>query len=351
MRSAAAVAGLLALAAWWGRPARAQAPADQLSRGVRSYQNLDFDNAATSLRAALAQTGPAALSDSDRARAMVYLGATELYRGRRDSAAAAFGRLLVRDPRYRVDQLLFPPEVTGLFQQVRLTTRAASVTAPPLTQLRRPGDQLAVWVFTPSSQPVTVAVLRPNGVPLRSLYQGEIGDSLRITWDGRTADGALPDSGRYLLRVDARGDDGKVVRSVGLPLDIVQVRRDTLPSPVPFADSLLKPEFRAGTSGYRGLMTGLAAATAVVVLPPVLASKAGGMSERYVVAWALGTAGLFGFQSQRRPQPIAENIAANQALRLAWQRQADSVRAENQARRRNVGLNIRAGTWRPVAGQ
>jgi len=346
----ATVAGLLVLAAAWGRPARAQAPPDQLARGVRSYQNLDFDNAAAALRAALAQTGPAALSDSERLRGLVYLGATELYRGHRDSAAAAFGRLLLREPRYRVDQLLFPPEVTGLFQQVRLTTRAAAAVAPPVTQMVRPGDRFAVWVYTASTQPVDVAVLRANGVPLRSLYQGDIADSLQLSWDGRATDGSLVEAGRYLLRVNSRGDDGRIARSVGLPLDIVRVQRDTLPLPLPLADSLLQPEFRSGGNGYRGLVTGLAAAAAVVVLPPVLASRASGMHERYVVAWALGTAGLFGFQFQRKPQPIAENIAANQALRLGWQRQTDSVVAENAARRRNIGLTIRAGTWRPVAG-
>jgi hypothetical protein len=351
VRRTAAVAGLLALVAGWGRPGRAQTPAEQLARGVRSYQSLDFERAATALRAALARTGPGALSDSDRFRGLVYLGATELYRSRRDSAAAAFGQLLLLDPRYRVDQLLFPPEVTGLFQQVRLTTRAAAVAAPPLTQLRNPGDRLVLWVYTTSTSPVDVSVLRANGVPLRSLYRGDIADSLPIAWDGRAADGTLADSGHYLVRVDARGPDGKVVRSVGLTLDVARVLRDTLPLPAPLADSLLQPEFRAGGRGYRALITGLAAATAVVVLPPVVASQAGGMHERYVLAWALGTAGLFGLQFQRRPQPIPENIASNQALRLAWQRRADSVLAENAARRRNIGLDIHAGAWRPVAGR
>jgi hypothetical protein len=351
VRRAAAVAVLLALATGGGRAARAQTPAEQLARGVRSYQNLDFNNAATALRAALARTGPAALSDSERLRGLVYLGATELFRTRRDSAAAAFTRLLLLDPRYRVDQLLFPPEVTGLFQQVRLTTRAAAVVAPPLTQLRRPGDRLVLWVYTASTQPVDVAILRANGVPARSLYQGDVADSLAVPWDGHTTDGALADSGRYLVRVDSRGTDGHVVRSVGLSLDLTWVRRDTLPLPPPLPDSLFKPEFKAGGTGYRALITGLAAAVTVAALPPVVASKAGGMQERFVVAWALGTAGLYGLQRQRRPQPIAENIASNQTLRLAWQRRADSVSAENEARRRNIGLDIRAGVWRPVAGQ
>jgi hypothetical protein len=349
MRSAIGV-GLCALAVAWPRPARAQTAAEQLARGVRSYQNLDFDRAAAALRAALARTGPAALADSDRNRGMVYLGATELYRSRRDSAAAVFARLLLLDPRYRVDQLLFPPEVTGLFQQVRLTSRGAALVAPPFSQLRRPGDRLELWVYTASTQPVEVAVLRANGVPVRSLYRGDVADSLRIPWDGRTADGTLVDGGQYQVRVDSRGSEGRIVRSVGLTLDVARVQRDTLPLPAPLADSLLRPEFRAGGTGYRALVTGLAAATAVVVLPPMVASQAGGMHERYVLAWALGTAGLFGLQFQRRPQAIPENIASNQALRLSWQRRADSVRAENAARMRNIGLDIRAGQWRPVAG-
>ncbi|MFI5280903.1 MAG: hypothetical protein ACHQU1_10425 [Gemmatimonadales bacterium] len=53
--------------------------------------------------------------------------------------------------------------------------------------------------------------------------------------------------------------------------------------------------------------------------------------------------GLVGFAAQRRPQPIPQNIAANQALRLGWQRQVDQVRADNAARRRDTRLVITAG--------
>jgi hypothetical protein len=66
------------------------------------------------------------------------------------------------------------------------------------------------------------------------------------------------------------------------------------------------------------------------------------------VAGALGVAGVAGLQVQRRPQPIPANIAANQALRLGWQRRADAVRAENAARRQEVRLVIRADAPRAV---
>jgi hypothetical protein len=170
-----------------------------------------------------------------------------------------------------------------------------------------------------------------------------------ITWDGRSADGAPLSTGQYVIRADSRGNDGHVVRSAGVGLQVVRTQRDTLPLPWPLPDSAFKPESAPGGSGLGPLVTGLAAAAAVVALPPLVASRGVGTGARYVVAGALGIAGFIGFPLQRRPRPLPENMAANQARRLAWQRQADSVRAENAARRQDVTLVIRASPWRPMA--
>ena len=348
MKRAAVILALVALAGAPPRAARAQAPAELLGRGLRAYQDVDYDSAAAVLRAALAQPGPPALSAADRVRALAYLGATELFRERRDSAAAAFGRLLLVDPRYRPDELVFPPEVSNLFQEVRLTTRAVAVTAPPLSEIRAAGDRLIVWLYATSNHRIEVAVLRANGVLLRNLYSGATGDSLQVLWDGRTATGMPAESGLYVLRVDSRGSGGRVVRSVGLPLDLAQSRGDTVPLPPPPAEALMRPEHAPGGSGVRALATGLAAAAVVVVLPSLVSGGSGGMGERFAVAGALDVAGVVGFQVRRRPQQIPANIAANQALRLSWQRQADAIRAENAARRQEVRLVVRAGAPRAV---
>jgi hypothetical protein len=279
-------------------------------------------------------------------RGLVYLGATELFRDRHDSASAAFRRLLLIDPRYRPDQLVFPPEVSSLFQDVRLATRAVAVSVQPLTQIAAAGDRLVVWLYATSYHPIDVTIRRANGALVRALYQGAAGDSLPVLWDGRTAAGMLADSGGYLLRVDSRGSDGRVVRSVGLPLEIATLGSDTVAWPLPPADSLFRPERVPGGTGVRALITGLAAAATVIALPSLVAGGSGGSSDRFAVAGALGVAGLFGFQSQRRPQPIPENIAANLALRVGWRRQVDSVRTENAARLATGRLVIRAGAAR-----
>jgi hypothetical protein len=345
-RAALALAWLACAGALAGA-ARAQTPAEQVARGVRAYRDLDYDGATTILRAALSMPG-SALADTDRVRALVYLGASELYRDRRDSAAALFGRLLRVDPRYHIDQLVFPPEVTGLFQQVRLVTRAVAVVAPPVTELHAAGDALPIMLYATTFHSVDVAVLRPNGVLLRTVYQGSVGDSLQVRWDGRAADGNPADSGHYQLEVDSRGADGRVVHSVALPLDVSRVRRDTLALPAPPDDSLLKPEQAPGTSGLRALVSGFVTATAVAVLPSLVAGRASASADRFVVAGGLSLAAILGFRAERRPQPIPANIAANRALQAAWQRQADSVHAQNVARRQEVRILIRVGAARVV---
>ena len=175
--------------------ARAQSPAVLLAHGIRAYRDLDYDSAALLLRAALALPGPPPLTDAELASGLVHLGATELFRERRDSAAAAFQRLLVLDPRYRPDQLVFPPEVSSLYEEVRLRTRAVAVAAPPLTRIDAAGDRVVAWLYATSYHQIDVAVLHANGVPIRAVYTGGAGDSLQLLWDGRTDAGGLVEAG------------------------------------------------------------------------------------------------------------------------------------------------------------
>ncbi len=345
-RAPALVAVLLLLLA---QGARAQAPGARLARGIRAYQNLDYDSAAVLLRAALSQPGSPPLGDSGLARALTYLGATEIFRGHRDSAVAVFAQLLNLNPRYRIDQLVFPPDVTNVFQQVRLTTRAVAVVVPPTTPIAAPGDRLVIWLYAASYHPATVTISGQDRGELRTLYDGGLSDSLQLLWDARAPDGSPLDTGRYQLRVDSRGDDGRVVRSVAVNLDLTLAGVDTLPLPPPPAESLFKPEYAPGASGVRGLLTGLAAAVVVIALPSIVAGH-GGTADRFAVAAALGVAGGLAMPFQRRSRAIVDNIAANDALRRAWRQQADSVHAANVALRRGAQLLIKAGPPRVVAG-
>jgi hypothetical protein len=92
----------------------------ELSRAIAAYQNLDFDSAAITLRRALNRE----LTTAERIEALSYLGAAEHYRGRPDSAKAVFRRLILLAPGFQLDTLVFPPEVTRTFEDVRSSTDA-----------------------------------------------------------------------------------------------------------------------------------------------------------------------------------------------------------------------------------
>ncbi len=349
-RSATLLALVAALAV--PRAARAQSGTVLLERGMRAARDLEYDSAAVMLRAALGRTGTDALPDTSRGRALMFLGATEFFRDHRDSATAIFGRILVLDPRYRPDQLVFPPEISSLFQDVRAGTRAVGAAVPPMTEIAGPADRLAVRLYATSLHEIAATIVRPGtaGGRVRTLYTGAIGDSLEVLWDGRDSAGAVADTGGYLLRVASRGPTGRVVRILEVPLDVRVSRRDTLPWPPPMSDSLMLPEHAPGGGAPRALAGGLLAAAATVILPSIVSGGSQATSARYAVAAATGVAGIIGFRVSRRPQPIPANITANQTLRASWQRRLDTVRAENVARRRETRLVVRSGAARSAAG-
>ncbi len=139
---------VLALCISGARIIQAQSAGELLGQGVHAYQALEYDEAAALLGQSLGLASPAPLADSLRTRALTYLAATHLFRGERDSAVAAFRQVIFLNPRYRPDELIFPPQVTNLFQEVRRTTRTIAVVVPPVTQLRSRVDRFKAMVLT-----------------------------------------------------------------------------------------------------------------------------------------------------------------------------------------------------------
>ncbi len=111
--------------------AQGNGASNMMAQAVRAYQDLEFDAAARLLRRVLTPPLAAELKDAERARALMYLGAAEHYRGRPDSAIAVFRRLVALAPDQRPDTLIFPPEITRLYDGVRGATTVVAVAPPP----------------------------------------------------------------------------------------------------------------------------------------------------------------------------------------------------------------------------
>ena len=326
------------------RAAAAQASDGAFVQGIRAYQNLDFGRAATTLRRDLARLHASGAPAADQVQGLIYLGAADLFRGRRDSAVSVFKRLVQLDPRYAPDHLVFPPEVTGVFDSVRALTKTVAIVVPPDTQVAPGSGNFSALVLASSFQTVDVTLRYEDGAPFRSLYAGPIGDSLHVLWDGLDAAGQLPPVSRIVLRVASRAPTGEISTILQVPLDLRIQRPDTADWPAPLPDSALLPERAGGRSAVRALLGGIALSGAVVAIPSVVGGSGGPSGSRVAVAGTIGFAGVLGYLLHRPGRPLPVNIRRNQARRQVWQQQVADVSAENARRRAAVRLAVHAGT-------
>ncbi len=324
------------------RVSRAQSASDLLGQGVRAYQALEYDAAAALLQQSLGRDSTTSLADSLRARALTYLAATELFRQQRDSAVAAFRQLVMLNPRYRPDELIFPPQVTNLFQEVRRATRAIAFAVPPVTALRTRVERFTAGVLVSSLADVTVTLAREDGTPVRTLYEGPVADSLAVKWDGLTPAGTPADNGRYVLRVTPRTPTADGPRARQVVLEVKQELPDTLSWPSPLTTPPLLPERTSTAPAFRSLAAGLATAGAVVALPSIMARGKDATGARFAVGAAVGISGFVGFFA-RKPRSLEANVRANASQRDAWKKKLDAVKTENAARLRTMRLIVRAG--------
>jgi hypothetical protein len=337
------IAFLCALALLAPCVGRAQTAAVPFGDGLRAYKDLDFDLAAGLLRRDLARLGATNAPVADQTQGLLYLGAADLFRGRRDSAVAVFRRLIVLDPRFRPDKMLFPPEVTGVFDSVRTRIKVVAIQVPADTEVAAGGGAWGIWLFASSFQSVEVTLRYEDGAPFRFIYSGPIGDSLRVQWNGLDAADQLPAVSRVLVRVASRAPTGDLTGILQLPLDLKVVRSDTLPWPAAPGKSQLLPERAGSGPGARALFGGLVLAGTVAALPSLVGGSHGSDGPRLAVAGAVGVAGVLGYILHRPGRPLAENIRANKARRDAWQRSVERISADNVRRRSDIRLSVHAG--------
>ncbi len=333
-------------------PVRAQDATDAmgvLATGLRHYQQLEYDSASMYLRRALAGVSGDTVTSSGRTRALTYLGAAELFRGRRDSAFAAFRRLVVQNPQARPDPLVFPPEVTTIYAFAREATKVVTAELPRDTSIRLGADRFRALLHASSFHQIIATLEREDGFTIRTLYAGPISDTLQVFWTGEDTIFLANDSGRLVFTVTSLTGAGRQARVMRLPLDLVLGPQDTLPTPPPLPDSLFLPE-RETVAGFRALTRGAGVGVAVAVLPGLVAGGTSPSGSRYVVAGGLTLAGLIAFIKHRPGRRIPDNISANQALRDGWQAQLEMTTQENVIRVLQKRLDIHVGPPEIIGG-
>ena len=323
---------------------QAQTAPELRDAGIRAYGNLDLAFAVSALRRALQRSTGGALVGSDRSEVLAYLAAAELLGGNRDSATAVFRRLAHHDFRYDPDPLIFPPRVTGLYQQVLSTTRAIALGIDSVYESATGSRVFAPRLYASAHHQIRAELWRGDGRVVRVLYQGPIGDSLDVSWDGLDSTATTVVPGNYFFVVQSLDELGRAERYLQLPLEVGMQLSDTLPHPQPPADSLMRNErSTAGSSGLEALIGGLAIGTAVAVMPAIFASEFDGSGGRIAVGGAIAIGGIVAFTRRSVGDRIPENVAANEALRAQWRRDVGLAIRENERRREQIVMRVRIG--------
>src|SRR6267378_6163117 len=325
-------------------PGRAagQAASATLTQGVRAYDDLEFEQAAGLLRRALAVQGKDALSAADMSRALSYLAATELLRDRRDSARVIARRLVIRNPRFRPDELVFPPQLLLLYEVVRRATPAVIGEAPADTAIRPGKDAVAVRLYASSVHDIGAALVALDGRVVRTLYRGPIGDSLVLRWNGLDSAGTSPPpSGSYVLTVSSFNRDGRVARIMRMPVEVLPGPTDTLAHPATPADTVLLPERRPLGPALRVLAPGVLGGVGIAVLHGLVARGETPSGTRFAVGGAVTLASIAAFVSHRPGRQIPANVVHNRGIRI-WQNAVADVARRNAERGRGL-IGVRTG--------
>lgn len=299
------VAPLVAMAFLSATPVRGQCGIDVVEAGVQEYRALELPEARELLLGAVRINGGASVECSTvNARALAYVAASHWLEHRPDSAARAFQRAVAQAPRYRPDPLEFPPDVTNLFDRVRLATPAVAMTLPDQVEVG-PGHQDAVYAHlaASTSHTVVVVLVHPDGRELRKLYRGSVtmgASGTVVTWDGRGPGGRPVDAGLYELEAVSLDSLGTALRKVvaTLTVELVEPAPSLAPDPSTVASTapLAVPQERRSASAWGALAVAGAGLLggALVVAAPGLADGSGSWA-RYPVAGSIGLAGLVGF--------------------------------------------------------
>jgi hypothetical protein len=319
--------GVLVFAFAGAAPVAAQSGLRLREQGIQAYKALDLDGAARLLRSALA----ANLPDTAVLSTEAYLGATEFYRHQPDSARAAFRRIVLLEPRFRLDSLAFTPEVTAAFDSVRFATPALSVDVPARATLEPGRGGMTARVYPSGPHAVRVRIETPGGDVVRTLREGRVTGSFTVTWDGAGQSGALP-SGLYLWSFASLGRRGDAQRIVDVPVRLEHTSVGALAEP---AKPALLPEREPARRGLIPLGVGLGAAALALVATPVFTND---NAPRIALAVVFSAGGIIGFLEQRPGRRLPDNVAANQAALASWQAEVRRVREEE--RRRNPGPRI-----------
>jgi len=298
------------------------------------YERLELERALPLLREVVAPGWPYEVTAAQRVEANIYLGATHMLLGARDSAVAYFRAALERDAFADLDPSRFTPNQLDAFQAARRIVFAVGVRPVAPTRLDPRTGRMTFTIVATHGAAVRceIRLATPQPTIAFPLFVGEIGGRLReIDWDGVLPSGQLAPSGRYTFVLLARSGTQGRADSASVYFDVQQEFEPLEDTVADLQARDLLPEQYSNSAATWDVLKGLGVAAGAFVLAGVASNKDLGRSHSMAVAMATvgvaaGATGFFMRRGGGRP----ENVAANA------RRRADRAAANTQIRQRNA---------------
>jgi hypothetical protein len=324
-----------------GRLGAQDSTAVVLQRARVLYEGVELERALPLLRAIVSPSWTFDVTQAQRVEANLYLGATLVLLGARDSGVVHFRAALRRDPFADLDPTRFTPAQIDAFQSARRDVFAVGVRPVAPTRLDPRTGRMSFTVVTTHTAAVGCEIRIENAATTFVLFTGDIEGLRELEWDGTLPNGQLAPSGRYALVLRARSRIRAASDSSRTYFDVQQefpALEDTLADLSPRE---LLPEGYPRSARTGDLLKGLGVAAGALFLADVAGNGRLGRSRGMAVV--VGTAGLVaGITSfaGRGERSRPDNIAVNERRRLARGAANAQIGRRNAARLAQTILNI-----------
>lgn len=317
-------------------PRQLVAQSNPLVRGAQAaYDSLDFAGA---IRIGQRATRDR-LSAVDQVQAWKVLAFAYASLDSARQARDAFKQAVFLDPDWSIDESRVSPKITSLYA---LALREVLVIRGPAADsasfvIGQGGAGLRFTVTRTAR--VQVKVSGPGGSTIVDTARGE--GLMAFRWDGRLANGTVPEAGTYTVVIEATSGRDSYARSIRLRVTPGAVDTVSHLTSLPGYDLL--PETVVPPRSWRPF--GLSLLTSAVTGGAALAlesGRLGGGPHRELAGISVASIGIGVLSMLRKPAPVPSeaNIRYNRIVQDNVARENARIALDNENRRRQVRLRV-----------
>ncbi len=349
-RSLGVVPAVLALAAF-APAARAQTTDQTLQEAIRRYQALDIEGARSRFSQVLSPASPFPVTESQRATAQLYLGATLVTSGQRDSAITFyFAAALQRNPLIDMDPRQFSDDERSAFAEARRRVFRIGLRTIPRDTIE-PRSRVNFTVVTTHQGTVRIELVNTLTDDRYPLFADVVDGARDVPFAGLhprpTEREPFIPQGTYDLVITGESQAGGAMAgrmdSISVLVELVHIRDTLLDTLQSLTDDQLRLERQPPSAAVRDLLNGFGIGAAALTSSVLIGRS--NLEEGRALSAAMALigvgAGVYAYTKRRGNPVIPENIEWNNQQRRLRAQLNERIMQGNRERIAQTRLVLR----------